>query len=335
MSAREHGTYVKYKLDYCRCYQCGYAASAYNDNRNRAIAYGTWQPYVDAAPVREHVRALMEFGIGWRRIAELADVPSGVMTKLLYGCQQRNMGPSKQVRPKTATALLGVEPTMANLSPVVSVDATGTRRRVQALVAAGWPMTRIAARLDMRPGNFTATLKRPQVIVRTVRLTQAVYDELWNQDPRGHGVDNQAYSRAVNHAAARGWAPVGAWDDDTIDDPAAQPWTDPTRGRPSKNELGAVRREEVEHLFQCGLSEHDIAGRLGMAYGSVHNIVLELRGEVPVRNASDTRAAPLKPCGTRAAYQRHLKAGEKACAPCRAANTSADRRLRTTGSTCA
>lgn len=38
-------------------------------------------------------------------------------------------------------------------------------------------------------------------------------------------------------------------------------------------------------------------------------------------------------CGSRSAYQRHVRKGEPIDAACRAANTAADRRLRTTGST--
>lgn len=41
----------------------------------------------------------------------------------------------------------------------------------------------------------------------------------------------------------------------------------------------------------------------------------------------------LAPCGTRAAYQRHRKDGEPIDDACRAANTEASRRLRTTGTT--
>jgi hypothetical protein len=69
-------------------------------------------------------------------------------------------------------------------------------------------------------------LRGERTLVRVARAVRALYDELWRADPREHGVDNQAYSRTRNHAAAHGWAPVGAWDDDTIDDPAAFPdWT--------------------------------------------------------------------------------------------------------------
>ncbi|MFH8813098.1 hypothetical protein ACH4GZ_38865 [Streptomyces hygroscopicus] len=226
VSEREHGTYVKYKLDGCRCYPCCFADSEYRRNRERAIAYGTWQPFVDAEPVRAHVRSLMEFGIGWKRLAALAGVPTGAMSKLLYGDQRRNMAPSKQIRPRTAAALLAVEPSLENLGSVVAVDATGTRRRLQALIRAGWPKAQLAKRLGMLPSNFGDVLTRPQVTVRTVRAVMRLYDELWQADPREHGVDNQAYSRTVNYASKLGWAPVGAWDDDTIDDPATVPdWT--------------------------------------------------------------------------------------------------------------
>ncbi|WP_327377966.1 hypothetical protein OG393_30815 [Streptomyces sp. NBC_01216] len=225
MSEREHGTYAKYKLDHCRCYPCCAAVSRYGRNRRQAIAYGRWQPYVDAEAVRQHVRALGEFGIGWKRAAHLAGLSVSVVGKLLYGAR-RGMAPSKVVRSRTAMLLLAVEPTLDNLGSVVPVDATGTRRRLQALVAAGWPQARLATRLGMGPSNFARTFQRDQVTVRTVRLTRSVYEELWNADPRAHGVDNQAYARAKNHAAANGWAPAGAWDDDRIDDPAAFPdWT--------------------------------------------------------------------------------------------------------------
>lgn len=40
-------------------------------------------------------------------------------------------------------------------------------------------------------------------------------------------------------------------------------------------------------------------------------------------------------CGTRRGYRKHLAAGEPACDACRHANAAADRRLRTTGSTVA
>lgn len=71
MAERPHG-YARYKLDGCRCYTCGWARAQYEENRQRAIAYGTWQPHVPAAPVREHIVQLQQCGMGLRAIAAAA-----------------------------------------------------------------------------------------------------------------------------------------------------------------------------------------------------------------------------------------------------------------------
>lgn len=226
MSTRQHGTRATYVVDKCRCKPCTQANTNAENNRYRQQAYGRWQPYVDAAPARAHVRTLMDYGLGWKRIAQMAGVGRGTVEKLLYGSQHRGMGPSKGIRPETAAKLLAVSPEGERLGGAVAVDATGTRRRLQALVAAGWPQARLAARLGMLPSNFGTTLHSEHVLASTERAVRALYDQLWRQDPRKHGIGAQAYSRARNQAAARQWAPVGAWDDDQIDDPNSYPdWT--------------------------------------------------------------------------------------------------------------
>lgn len=225
MSNRPHG-YARYRLDGCRCYVCAYARSQYDDNRNRAIAYGTWQPWADAEPVRIHIRHLQSCDMGLRAIATAAGVDRKRLQAVLNGRPERGTPPQAQVRPALAQAVLTVEPTLETLSAATVITAAGTTRRLQALVAAGWPQHHLAIRLDMTDGNFGTALRRDRMVVRTARAVRGLYDELWRADPREHGVGSQAYSRARRHAAAERWAPVGAWDDDTIDDPAAFPdWT--------------------------------------------------------------------------------------------------------------
>ncbi|MBV9023351.1 MAG: hypothetical protein JO362_06060 [Streptomycetaceae bacterium] len=225
MAERPHG-YARYRLDGCRCYVCGFARSEYDANRDRAIAYGRWRPWVDAEPVRVHIRTLQACGVGLRRVAEATDVDRKRLQAIVSGRPERGTGPQEKIRPALAAAVLAVEPTLDLLGAKTPIDATGTRRRLQALIAAGWPQAQLAVRMGMSPGNFGATIGRERVVVRTARAVQALYDELWRADPREHGVDNQAYSRARNHARVNGWAPVGAWDDERIDDPAAFPdWT--------------------------------------------------------------------------------------------------------------
>ncbi|MFJ2675082.1 hypothetical protein [Streptomyces sp. NPDC087525] len=225
MSTRPHG-YARYRLDGCRCYVCGYAVAQYNDAREHAIRRGTWQPFVDAAPVREHLLRLRACSLGLRSIAAAAQVDRKRLQAILTSRTDHGIGPQEQVRPALAAAVLRVEPTLDNLGGATPIDATGTHRRLTALISGGWPQAHLAPRIGMTEGNFGATLTRPKVLVRTARAARTVYDDLWCADPRKHGVGAQAYSRARRHALAREWAPVGAWDDDTIDDPAAFPdWT--------------------------------------------------------------------------------------------------------------
>ncbi|MEV4784068.1 hypothetical protein AB0K53_01190 [Streptomyces tuirus] len=235
MSAgRPHGN-EKYHLENCRCPICRQAARDYDNNRSRAIAYGRWQPYVDAEPVRQHVRALGDFGIGWMRAAKLAGVSTGGVSKLLYGDRPRNLPPTRRVRPETALKLLGVEPTLDNLGDRTVIDGTGTRRRLQALVYAGWTQSELARRMPMDRGNFGRTIVSGLVEAATVRTTRRLYDELWRLDPVEAGVPAHPAASARKIAAARGWAPIGAWDDDRIDDPDAWPdwtgWCGTPRGR--------------------------------------------------------------------------------------------------------
>lgn len=225
MTERPHG-YARYKLDGCRCYTCGWAVAQYNDTREQAMRRGTWQPYTDAAPVRDHIRRLQACGMGLRAIAAAANVDRQRLQHIVTGRSSRGAGPQKQVRPALAAAILAVEPSLDLIAASTPIDPTGTRRRIQALGANGWPQTHLAAAVGMRPSNFNSMIGRPHVLARRARQIRDLYAELWQADPQAHGVEPQPYSRARNHARANGWAPPGAWDDELIDNPAAHPeWT--------------------------------------------------------------------------------------------------------------
>lgn len=225
MSDRPHG-YARYRLDGCRCYVCGYAVSRYNENRDKAIIAGTWQPWVDAEPVRVHIRHLQSCSMGLRAIAAAANVDRKRLQSLLNGRPERGTGPQEKVRPALAAAVLAVEPSLDNLAGGMVIAATGTTRRLRALVAVGWPQMNLAAEMGWTPGNLGTLIAAPTVTVRTARLVRAVYERLWNVDPLAHGATATGINWAKAWAAEARWAPVGAWDDDTIDDPAAFPdWT--------------------------------------------------------------------------------------------------------------
>lgn len=221
-TARPHGR-VKYVVERCRCDVCREAANAYERHRARQRAYGR-PAYVDAEPARQHVQALREAGIGWKRVAMLAGLQPSVLYKLVYGDQKRFGRPSKRIRAATEQKILAVEATLDNVADATPVDATGARRRLQALVAIGWSQSKLATRLGVRPTNFSTTMRSTKLRADTVRAVHALYEELWNTPPVADTHREKiAFSRSVRHAAEQGWAPPMAWDDETIDDPAARP----------------------------------------------------------------------------------------------------------------
>ena len=179
-------------------------------------------PLVDAEPARRHVRNLMAAGVSVIRIAEHANVGFAVVSGLLY-----DRGPSRpasvKLRHLNAQRILSVR---ADQVATGYVDATGTHRRLQALMANGWPQLRLGPHVRLHPVYVNAVLKQSTVFGTTAANVAAAYDRLWNQDPRQHGVCTGTWKKVRNLARANGWAPPGAWDEDTIDDPAAGPdWT--------------------------------------------------------------------------------------------------------------
>ena len=107
-----------------------------------------------------------------------------------------------------------------------TVSAVGTVRRLQALAVAGWPLARIARDTGLAAGALARALTATTVPVSMARAVAAFYTRYQLASPGLCGVAH-IHARAVRErATAAGWAPHGAWDDDTIDDPAARPeWT--------------------------------------------------------------------------------------------------------------
>ena len=62
----------------------------YTRRRARQIAYGRWQPWADAEPVRQHVLRLRRGGASYRDIARAAGVSPMTVHNLVNGCRARN-----------------------------------------------------------------------------------------------------------------------------------------------------------------------------------------------------------------------------------------------------
>jgi len=99
--------------------------------------------------------------------------------------------------------------------PSAYVDMIGTRRRIEALRAIGWPTEIIAAEALGWSRALRDLPRGPLVLRTTADKIRAFYDT--------HSMTLGPSTRTRAHAARAGWAPPLAWDDDEIDDPQAQP----------------------------------------------------------------------------------------------------------------
>jgi hypothetical protein len=101
------------------------------------------------------------------------------------------------------------------INPPSAIDGTGSRRRLRGLVAIGWTAPLIAQHLGVDQAQVTRWYHVKRITPASAAKIRAVYDQLW------HTPGPSQKSRA--RAAAAGWPSPLAWDDDTIDDPAAEP----------------------------------------------------------------------------------------------------------------
>lgn len=125
------------------------------------------------------------------------------------------------IRRTVAERILAVK---ARPAPGRYVNLTGTRRRIQALMAIGHTVTGIAHESSVDPSVITDILrgKIPRVRGVTAERIAAAYDWLGERPDTWSRKSATAASR--NRAAREGWPPPAAWDD--IDDPDSQPdWT--------------------------------------------------------------------------------------------------------------
>lgn len=240
--------------------------------------------FVDAEPVRKHVRGLQAAGIGTPRVAELAEVSPSVLTRLLYG--SNNAPPSQQVRPATAERLFAVQVDFRSPAAGSLVDSTGARRRLQALAAIGHSQTRLAAELVLGSRKLGGILhSERQVRAGTDRAVRALYERWWDCPPPQETARQRAVaSLARNLAARNGWAPPVAWDDAAIDDPAAVPDGLDEQPEDDVDELAVdLACEGQRRAVQLRPVDRDAAIRVLAGRGmSVTAIVTRLRTSAPV-----------------------------------------------------
>lgn len=263
-SNHPHGHYLRYLHgpnennqpgQGCRCTPCRTSAAthmaAYRQYKARE-QWGAAPPLmVDAEPARTHVRSLMAAGIPLKTIAGLAGVGEGGAYRLIYGSAPTP--PTRRLTRRVAERLLAVR-TEDALALDGYIDAAGTVRRVQALVAVGWTLSEIARRIGMNPRAMTRFLASKRVSTNRARQIRALYGDLWNRRPPAENAIQRRDVKAAREMARRkGWPPPGAWDDDLLDLPEAELGAEVVRrvGLMSDEELAACH---TAHYKQGDLS---------------------------------------------------------------------------------
>lgn len=259
-------------------------------------------PYVPAGPTRARLAELHAAGATVRGIATATGLtPSGV--------SGINRPTQTRVQQRTADLILGLSLRDAIAASPGRISATGTRRRIQALMALGWRHRDLQAHSGITTHMIIgapASRKARWVEIDTHRAILATYDALW---------DKQGPSERVRrHAAKHGWPPPAAWDDETMDDPHATPQGVPCThtgctltpevaglcGRHyQERRTGDLRTRstlDTDALWdfaRWGLTAHQAADRLEVEYKSLERHLIREDGPLKARFARNAIAAEM------------------------------------------
>lgn len=207
----QHGTYVCYTVDRCRCLPCKQANAAATNERYRLKAYGRYNKYADAEPVRQHLRTLTAQGMGWKWIAEVAGVPTGVVTSILYGKHRdgRNTGLQKRILRTNYDKLMAVTFTPRPGRTASREESEAARRKARALVALGWSMSKIGTWLGIHPANACSMITGSRLFhYDTIKAIDNLYEQLsMRLPPATNQREKISVARSKRYAREHGWVP--------------------------------------------------------------------------------------------------------------------------------
>ncbi|WP_458686401.1 helix-turn-helix domain-containing protein [Nocardia tengchongensis] len=194
------------------------------------------------------------------QLAKLSGVSQPALSQIMAA------GPDKKVAAWVEAAVLAV-PVPERAAEVTTdtalVPILGARRRFQALVASGYPAAQLARELGTGRGNRTIRSLMGQRADSDGRVTQEIAAEreravkaLFDRLQLVPGPSAQA--RALGER--RGWPLPIEWDEHAIDDPNGRP----VRARWTPASAREERRERVVELTARGLTNDQIADRLGI-----------------------------------------------------------------------
>lgn len=196
----------------CNCLRCPKCRDREQSRtRIRMKRAGTWNPWIPAQPVIDHIQTLRDHGLSYRQIGKLTDTPRQTIEHI------HRYGRAKVDR-DIATRILNTKPRPSSSIPSDHLSSpVGARRRIQALMALGYTQTEIARRVGSSSEHISVISRGVTGSIHNDlndRISK-VYDELWTRPgPSKRGRDR---------ARRQGYISPLGWDDDTIDDPTAEP----------------------------------------------------------------------------------------------------------------
>ncbi|MFI1485694.1 hypothetical protein [Streptomyces sp. NPDC020747] len=216
----------------------------------------------DATQTAHHIERLIEADWTQAQIARAAGIAHHIVGDIRRG--------QPIVATTTARSILAV-PIGPPPADTRDVDATGTTRRLRALVAIGWPIAQLSTRLGIWPTALGNIARGELEHVRaTTADTVALHYQHLIQHP---GPSNRARILARN----KGWRDPQWWEDyGRIDDPDFDPEAADEFGF---RERAKLRREEIIHLAWHGDTPDQIHARLDdeVSISTVRQIVQEWR----------------------------------------------------------
>lgn len=199
--------------------------------------------YVDATKCIDRITALRNAGYSMYAIAEMSGLDRDTLTRLGtwtdFGRVKLATYQGIMSIPVPVGVVDGGNPRMPNV---------GTKRRVQALMAAGYPLSYLANELGLTVQCVQFWLRKGTVSSFTACRVRDLFKRL--------EMTPGPSARARNAAARKGWAPPLAWDEDSIDDPAAE------------SQLPQGSRDawfdDFQELKALGVGVDEIAQRMGV-----------------------------------------------------------------------
>lgn len=241
----------------------------------------TYEFWVPAAPVREHVNKLRAFGIGQRQIALLANVPYQCVKELVGGNTNTRGQATQRITNGAARRLLAVEMKYENVADNKTIPSKASVRRIQALCAIGYSLNWQADKLKTHPQTLLFALRRDRITNGMAKKVETLFNAYAFTPKVGKSkIERRGIAKTKNHAKRNGWVGAAFWENIELDDaprPLANHRDYPQRiqsaidGNSPRFAISEYS-DAIRDLSAAGLTQAQMATILNVSAGTIRNI---------------------------------------------------------------